>query len=301
MPSVQLIHNPGAGDEEHTKKKLVKAIKTRGYECRYSSTKEKGWDAWEVPEQEVDFIALAGGDGTVRKVTAKLLKRTLLEKQFPIALLPLGTANNIGTTLRLPHDTEVLMDSWPTAGIKNFDVGIVNGPKESAFFLEGFGYGLFPGLMKEMKSVGEKEDATPEEKIDQALQTLHGILQNFEARKCHLEVDGQDISGKFLLVEIMNTRSLGPNLHLAPDADPGDGYLNVAVINENQRSDFSQYLMDRIHGDSKPFSYHTYQAQKVTIQWEGTLAHADDELIKLKKGTMAEVGIRAGVLEFMVP
>lgn len=299
MPTVQLLHNPGAGDEEHSKKKLIKAIELRGYACRYSSTKEKGWDKIE---DDVDFIALAGGDGTVRKVTGKLLDRTLLEKQFPIGLLPLGTANNVATTLGLQkQNTDQLIDSWQTADRKNFDIGIVKGLEEPAFFLEGYGYGLFPLLMQEMKALGEKESETPDEKIKRALRVLHGLVQSYEAKECRMEIDGTDYSDKFLLVEVMNTCSLGPNLHLAPNADPGDGYLNVAVVTETQRADFSQYLLDRIHGHSMPFSYQTYKSQKVRIQWEGKLAHADDELIKVKKSAEVEIEIRAGVLDFLVP
>ena len=298
MPIVQLLHNPGAGDEEHSQKKLVKAIKARGYECRYSSTKEKGWDKID---EDVDFIVLAGGDGTVRKVAGELLERTLLEKQFPIALIPLGTANNVAATLGLKEDTAELMDSWQTAQKKNFDIGIVNGLENPAFFLEAYGYGLFPYLMQEMKSEEEKEGETPDEKIKRALRVLHGLVQSYEGKSCRLEIDSDEISGKFLLVEVMNTCSLGPNLHLAPSADPGDGYLNVVMISENQRADFSQYLLDRIHGHSVPFSYQTHKARKVIVEWEGKLAHADDELIKVKKSTQAEIEIRAGVLEFMVP
>jgi len=299
MPTIQLLHNPGAGDEEHSKKKLVKAIESRGYACRYSSTKKKVWDKIE---DDVDFIALAGGDGTVRKVTGKLLERTLLEKQFPIGLLPLGTANNVATTLGLQKQkTDELIDSWQTAKKKNFDIGIVKGLEDPAFFLEGYGYGLFPLLMQEMKKVEEKEGETPDEKIRRALRVLHGLVQRYEAKFCGLEVDGTDYSDKFLLVEVMNTCSLGPNLHLAPNADPGDGYLNLVVITENQRADFSQYLLDRIQGHSVPFSCQTHRAQKVSLQWEGKLAHADDELIKVKKSAEVEIEIRAGVLEFLVP
>ncbi len=299
MPTVQLLHNPGAGDEEHSQKKLVKAIEARGYVCRYSSTKEKGWNKIE---DDVDFIALAGGDGTVRKVTGKLLDRTLLAKQFPVGLLPLGTANNVATTLGLQKlNTNELIDSWQTADRKEFDIGIVKGLENPAFFLEGYGYGLFPFLMQEMKAVEEKEGETPDEKIKRALRVLHGLVQSYEAKACRLEVDGTDYSDTFLLVEVMNTCSLGPNLHLAPNADPGDGYLNVAVVTENQRADFSQYLLDRMNGHTVPFSYQTYKAQKVTMEWEGKLAHADDELIKVKKSARVEIGIRAGVLEFLVP
>jgi diacylglycerol kinase (ATP) len=299
MPTVQLIHNPGAGDEEHSKSKLIKAIEARGYVCRYSSTKEKSWNKIK---DDVDFIALAGGDGTVRKVTGKLLDRTLLAKQFSIGLLPLGTANNVATTLGLQKtSTDELIDSWQTAGRKDFDVGIVKGLEDPAFFLEGYGYGLFPSLIQEMKAVEEKEGEIPDEKIKRALGVLHGLVQRYEARTCRLEVDGTDYSDKLLLVEVMNTCSLGPNLHLAPNADPGDGYLNVAVIAESQRADFSQYLLDRMNGHTVPFSYQTYKAQKVTMEWEGKLAHADDELIKVKKSAEVEIEIRAGVLEFLVP
>lgn len=177
----------------------------------------------------------------------------------------------------------------------------MKGLEDSAFFLEGYGYGLFPYLMQEMKAVEEKAGETPEEKIKRALRVLHGLVQSYEAKECRMEIDGTDYSDKFLLVEVMNTCSLGPNLHLAPNADPSDGYLNVAVVAENQRADFSAYLLDRIHGHSVPFSYQTHKAQSMTLQWEGKLAHADDELIKIRKSTKVEVEVRARVLEFLVP
>ena len=36
----QLLHNPGAGDEEHGKDDLIALIKANGFDCRYSSTKK---------------------------------------------------------------------------------------------------------------------------------------------------------------------------------------------------------------------------------------------------------------------
>ena len=60
-----LIHNPGAGAEKYSKEQLVSRIESLGFECRYSSTKKKGWK--EV-ESDTDFVIIAGGDGTVRKV-----------------------------------------------------------------------------------------------------------------------------------------------------------------------------------------------------------------------------------------
>ncbi len=38
-----------------------------------------------------------------------------------------------------------------------------------------------------------------------------------------------DHSGRFLLVEVMNSRSIGPNLDLSPQADPGDGQFEIVL------------------------------------------------------------------------
>lgn len=92
MKIAKLLHNKGAGNEEHSKEELIELIEEAGYQCRYSSAKGIDEDDFE---DEVDFLVAAGGDGTVRSITKKLLDRKALEKTFPIALLPLGTANNI--------------------------------------------------------------------------------------------------------------------------------------------------------------------------------------------------------------
>ena len=80
--------------------------------------------------------------------------------------------------------------------MKKVDIGVVENVPEIEFFLEGFGFGIFPYLMKEMKKE-EKEYPSPEEELKAALKKLHKILLSYEPRQCHLEVDGTDHSGKF--------------------------------------------------------------------------------------------------------
>ena len=88
-----LIHNPGAGDDRQpTGRQIEVLMKEAGYKVRYQSTKEKGWT--KVLKKEADFVVVAGGDGTVSKVA-----RRLIGTGVPIAVLPVGTANNISRTL----------------------------------------------------------------------------------------------------------------------------------------------------------------------------------------------------------
>jgi diacylglycerol kinase (ATP) len=301
MSLVQLFHNPGAGDEEHSKKNLMRTIEAQGFECRYSSTKKKGWEKLEA---EADFIVLAGGDGTVRKVASELLNRKLLEKKYPIALLPLGTANNVARTLGLNGSAEKLSESWWKAETKSFDIGILHGLDEPGFFLESFGYGLFPRLMKEMKKREEEleeEGLSPEEELQLVIEILHDLVHEYEPKKYTLEIDGVDHSGEYLLVEVMNTRSIGPNLELAPASDPGDGYLEVVMIDETQRASLLNYLRKKRKGSKDPFACPTHKAKKVVISCEGVHAHMDDEYLKLKKSQEVKIEIQKGVLDFIIP
>src|SRR5437762_678242 len=155
MKRITLVHNPTAGDEEHSKKELKNLIEENGFECRYLSTKEKDWK--EI-KSNTDILMIAGGDGTVRKVTKELLKKKLLEHIWPIALLPVGTANNIAKALGVDGSSEEIISSLRHAEPKKFDVGKVTNIEDEEFFLESLGYGIFPYLMKEMKNIETGSD-----------------------------------------------------------------------------------------------------------------------------------------------
>ncbi|MEJ6980406.1 diacylglycerol kinase family protein [Pedobacter sp. P351] len=291
MKIAKLLHNPSAGDEDHSKKELISLIRTHGYECNYASIKEKGWDEFE---EETDFIIIAGGDGTVRKAVKKIIERKLIDKQFPIAVLPMGTANNIATTLGFNSKEDIGL--WEAKNIKRIDIGKIAG-NEGLFFLEGFGYGVFPRLMKEMK-VKDNESDTPEKELQTALKVLMEIIDSYKAKSCVLDIDGIDHSGNYLLVEIMNIRSIGPNMTLAPMADPGDGLFEIVLISENQRDEFKQYISDKLNGLEKPFKFSTIQGKIIKIKWDGMLMHLDDELIDNEKKEV-KIEVMEGVLKFL--
>jgi diacylglycerol kinase family enzyme len=298
MKIVNLLHNPDAGNEDHTKEELTSLLEANGFESRYSSMNKKNW---KKIDEEVDFIIAAGGDGTIRKITKQLLDRKPLKKTWPIALLPLGTANNIAQTLKINGNTEEIIQSWHHADIKKFDVGRIHNLPGAKFFLESFGYGIFPYLIRKMKKVDKKDIATPEMEMQTALQILHEIIFSYEPKHCALTMDGIDHSGKFLLVEVMNTRLIGPNLFLSPHGDPGDGEFEIILIPDNDKDKLASYVADKIKGLSEPYSFHHFKAKNIEISWEGTHVHVDDEIIKLNKDEKIKIDLRNGLLEFLVP
>jgi diacylglycerol kinase (ATP) len=294
MKTVKVLHNPKAGAAELNKKKLLKLLQTAGYRCSYTSTKKSGWD--DIDTGKTDFVVLAGGDGTVRKVA-----KTILDLRLSIGLIPLGTANNIAKTLGVTGTPQEIIEGWNEADMKSFDVGRIYGLKDAEFFLEGMGFGIFPRLMEEMHKQSHKKPGVPEENLKTALHLLHDLILNAKARYCKISLDGADHSGKFLLAEVMNTQSIGPNLNLASFADPGDGQLDVILIAERQREEFAAYVHNKIHGIEEPPVFNVLKAKNLDIYWEGRLLHVDDEIIELKKPKEVRIKLQESVLKFMIP
>jgi diacylglycerol kinase (ATP) len=297
MKVVKLLHNPKAGDQDHSKKKLIQLIESQGYECYYSSAKKKGWD--EI-EPGVDFIAIAGGDGTVIKVISKLLKRRLIEKKYPVALLPLGTANNIATALNITQDTKQIIDSWKNGLLKKFDIGTISGIENSCF-IESLGLGVFPATINRMKQFDGKLQGDAQKKIRTALKVFQDVANGYKAKNCKLLVDGIDHSGRFLMLEIMNTTAIGPNITINPAADTGDGVFEVLIVSADEREKLDKYLSEKINGTDVPFGFKLLKAKKIHIVWEGTNLHVDDEFVKTTRPVKIDIELRAGLFDFMVP
>lgn len=300
MKKAMVLHNPGAGEGDTSRAELLRALRAAGFKCSYSSTKPLRWDVIEAAD--IDFLVLAGGDGTVRKIAAELLSRTVLDKKLPIGLLPIGTANNIAKTLGLYSNRADIIRGWRTGNVKKFDVGRIQGLSSAAFFLESFGYGLFPRLMHEMKAQKKNDIDDSKMRMRAALELLHYLIVTAPVKKCRLIIDGLDYSGEFLLIEVMNTRSIGPNLTLAPAADPGDAFFDIVLVKEDQRSALAEYVRRKIDGEEEArFELPLVKGENLEITWNGRHVHVDDEYVKLAKPAKITIEIRDGLLEFLLP
>jgi diacylglycerol kinase family enzyme len=298
MKSVYLIHNPGAGDEAHSKETLIKLIEAAGYVCRYCSTDDKGWK--NIPPH-TDFIAIAGGDGTVKEVVLMLLKKDYPVKRLPVAIIPLGTANNIAESLNIKGELIDIIRSWSTPQMVAIDVGELFDIEEKPdFFIESFGYGLFPYLMQEMKKQGKDDIEDKNQKMKAALQLMHTICHSYKPHYCELVIDGEDHSGEYLMAEIMNTRFIGPNLFLSPHGHPGDGTFEVVLIPGKDQAKFAAYIDSKLNDKEIVYSFITIKAGDIHIKWKGTHVHVDDAHLKLKDSTPVHVRVRKNALLFLI-
>ncbi len=298
MQHVQVIHNPGAGDEKHSKEQIISLLTENGYRISYLNTKE---DDWKKFNTTADIILVAGGDGTVRKVARQILKGMVMDKPAKLALLPLGTANNVSRSLGLTSDIEHGIKSWNRNGNKFFDVGRIFGVPDAKFFLESFGFGVFPYMMKKSQDLPEDTSATLEEKIRKATKFLRDLSMNYPPVDCTISIDDQEFSGSYLLAEVLNTPSIGPKLDISPGSDPGDGLFEVTVVPGEDKEKFLAYLADKMEGKDFDYSFDTKRGRNIRINWNGTHAHVDDQFVNWKTSYEANIHLKDGLLNFLVP
>ena len=136
-----LIHNPTAGTGNHTAEILTAFLKEAGYTVTACSTKQGLYK--ECLKERADLILVAGGDGAVTRVI-----RSLPNFDALLAILPLGTANNIARSLGLEGEADVLLDCVRKRITRTLDVGLVSGgPWKKRRFVEGVGVGLLANWM----------------------------------------------------------------------------------------------------------------------------------------------------------
>jgi diacylglycerol kinase (ATP) len=236
-----------------------------------------------LPSRRVDLVVAAGGDGTVA-TAAGIAFRT----SAPLAILPLGTANNIASSLGVSAPASDLIASWATARRVPFDLGRARAGSKEWLVVEAVGGGLVPaGIARAQAELKARPKMPPSHELDAALRTFRDALLDLAPRPWTLAVDGQQISDEFLLVEVLNIRSIGPHLIFAPDATPSDGYFDVVLAQESQRQELFTYLEDRAAGRATRLALPCHRARHVVIGPCLEL-HVDDEHVDTcELGTMS--------------
>jgi diacylglycerol kinase (ATP) len=271
---ILLVHNPKAGSEEHEGEDFIKALRKAGHKAIYQSSKEKG--IGKALKKKIDLILVAGGDGTVSKVARRLVA---MNSEIPLAVLPLGTANNFARSLGFCLSEKELFEQLDDGKCNTFDVGLARGPWGKRYFFEGAGAGLFADYMRAPKRDGKKDE--PKSKADAMRRhviELRRRLQTYRARQWEIEVDGSNLPGRYLLWHAMNIRSVGPVLTLAAHAKTNDGAFDFVGAREKDRALLLDYFDARVAGKRRKFPLRAKRFTKMRLRWKKWPLHFDDEL-----------------------
>jgi len=291
---VTLFHNPKAGDADTSAEQLRSILKDAGYQVRYQSTKKDWRSALDDPG---DMAIVAGGDGTVAKVA-----EAFAGSGVNVAVLPFGTANNIGKALGVFGDVRSIVEGWHAAPVIEMDVGVVSGPFGERRFLEAVGGGVFAELVG--RGHAELGDSTVMvgRETDRALQLCRRILEEAEERPWQVALDDYDMSGDYLAVEAMNIGFAGPNIPLATDANLSDGELDLVLIRGEDRERLLEYVISRVeNGSALMPSLDVRRGAHLRITPPaGWPIRIDDELIDLVEAASPSDDRRSSVVDVLI-
>lgn len=186
----------------------------------------KQGDATRIVEEtgaDYDIVCCLGGDGTLSEVIEGIV-RIAPERRPPIGYIPLGTANDVATTLELPKNNILAAaDRIVRGNIIDFDVGTFG---ETGNFTYVAAFGAFTDVSYE----------TPQQE-KQALghfaYVLEGMMRLPKIKHYHakIEYDGGVIEDNFLFGGVMNSTSVAGLIHLNTDKIVlDDGLFELALV-----------------------------------------------------------------------
>lgn len=299
--NITLFHNPAAGKEEPDELTLRRAFEREGHTLVYRSSKEEYFEP--ILKNSADVIAVAGGDGTVRKVLRHLVK---CQESVPVLILPIGTANNIARGTGAFRPWEAAVKGLGEMSPEPFLHGFVKCDGVDEVFFESVGIGVFATLMNVAKKRPEKIDA-----ISGGLKgfpRVHAALAAFcdKERVTPLEFVFPADAGitRSIWLEVLNIPGVGPLLDFGPAYDSrGSGFLKAACAAEEHRKSLSQWLMDKSEGKDGPVpSLIPFHFDGTTrISWRGNGFHIDDEVFHYAESRKLslEIGRAPGKLRIL--
>lgn len=283
---VTLFHNRSAGGADHDKRELTELIAAAGYEVAYYDAKK--CDIPKVLDKPADLIAVAGGDGTIRRVA--LAARP---DGPPIAILPLGTANNIANSLGVSASMQELIAGWRDPTLCKFHPIEVEAPWGRQRLIEGIGFGVLAQVIEE----SDDDDIEP---LD-ARRRIGETMREADIETFDIRVDDARFSEPAVLIEVTTIPLVGPNLLLAPDANPADHLIDLCRVAEPDRERAAAWLTTPAEGTPAPLL--AVAAQHIAFSGQFGRVRLDDAVRKVDHQGTATISLASATepLHFVVP
>lgn len=297
---ITLLHNPRAGDERFSRRRLEEGIRAAGHELVASAASDSRAAA-SIVRRSTDLVVAAGGDGTVAEVVCRVAGLGV-----PLAILPLGTANNLARSLGVIGSTAELIASWTGSARRTIDVGRASAAGREEWFVEAVGVGVFADLMRRGRS--EVKDGGGDwtgNATHQGRQLLVDVIDKAVAQPFRLEIDGRRFDGEYLAIEVMNNPLVGPGLPLAPKAELDDGLLDIVLVGTAERADLLQAVHARMRGESTPIELPAVRGRRLRVDCDPRELHIDGALWtdaeQLEARLPLSIELRPAAVDVIVP
>ena len=220
----RVICNPtsGGGCEPEAIRRELEEI-----EAEWITTGGAG-DAREAAEDWNDgLLVVVGGDGTVNEVINGL-GRAGFPDGVTLAVLPMGTGNDLAATLAIARGSEGAREAIREGRVRTLDVARARSEGVGERFFINVATG---GMGAETSSLADEEMKSRWGKLAYFRASLE-TAKNFEVREVKVTLDGENLMLRAVNVAIGNCRYAGGGWLAAPRANPEDGLLDIVAIED---------------------------------------------------------------------
>jgi diacylglycerol kinase (ATP) len=189
---------------------------------------EGAGDAQEAAEEwSAGLLIVVGGDGTVNEVVNGLGKAGF-PKDVTLAVLPMGTGNDLAATLAIPDAPEEAQEAIRQGRVRTLDVARIRSEGVGERFFINVATG---GFGAETSTLADEELKGRWGKLAYFRASLEKA-GDFEVREVRITLDGEERMIRAVNVAIGNCRYAGGGWLAAPRANPEDGLLDLVVIED---------------------------------------------------------------------
>lgn len=225
MQDVVFIVNPVAGRSrqrltvDDRARLIERTTRARRVSARLDVTSRAGEAtrlAREAVARGTPLVVAWGGDGTVNEVATALVGSTA-----SFGVIPGGSGNGFARSLELPSDPELAMLTALEGDTRVLDVGEIDG----RLFMNVAGIGLDAAVAR----VFNRTHAGQRGLLGYVKAAIP-VLLRYEPLAYSIDWDQPPFTGRAFMVVVANGRQYGNGFMVAPDAEPGDGHLDVVVV-----------------------------------------------------------------------
>lgn len=211
------------------------------------------------------FIAI-GGDGTISTVA-----KNLINSEKILGIFPAGSGNGFSNETKFSKNLDELLAKIRNKNVKEIDTFTINGK----FSINVAGVG-FDGAVIE---AFEKTSRGFSNYIKTSVKTFFKYTPIF----VKFEDEFKKFNGKYLMLNVANTRQFGNNAYIAPHASKSDGLLEIALVKKFPFTHSAVFAYRMFTKKLVPNKYITYlSVPEITFSVDSDLWHLDGEFNKIE-------------------
>lgn len=267
MEKVAFIINPFSAKKNY--QPFLNELKTKVKDpLYYISESIPGTDEFiQRHFNDVDIFVAIGGDGTISTVA-----KNLINTEKILAIFPAGSGNGFSNETQFSKNLDELLEKIKTKNSRKIDTFTVN----DKLSINVSGTGFDGKVVKEF----EKTDRGFKNYIKVSLKTFF----NYKPIKVKFfDEQYQQYNGKYLMLNIANTRQFGNNAYIAPKASKSDGLVDMVLVKKFPLTYSALFAFRMFTKKLKDDDYVTYlPVSEIEFKVNTKNWHLDGEFNKIK-------------------